>query len=749
MHFSAVLSFRIGCCISAAVFQKGARLQQDYVDEDSVREGELRRSIQFGRFVAYCNIALVVPWSINFIYMGQTQNLLHVALAISPTLLMLGTLFTRYHYWGRLVWLLMLTYNMLSRAYLNGAHSEAELTALWLLAMPFLLFSSLAEKRTQLVMTIVCSAAVFLSLSMDQLGLHHHIPVPENASPDRTNYGVRMTVTAMLLAQMFYFVYLNLQLTDGLLGALRGARQAALAKGEFLANMSHEIRTPMNGMVGMLEVLEAEGLKQTQRPLVATIRNSALSLLRIIDDILDASKIEAGKMDVSYSKMELYPVIEGAAQTLRVMADENDVRIRHYLDPELPHWIVGDSGRMRQILLNLLSNAVKYSSSKLTGRRGQIWYLATRNVAGDLQIVIRDNGIGMTQKLQQALFAPFVQAEGPAKRKVGGTGLGLVISRNLIELMGGTITVTSKEGEGSEFTVTLPLEEADGPATLPDISGRQVICISDANSKADVFLHEFFVKTNVELALARSEEEAKAARRDLPEAIFILVNINPDVTTDQRVELMKAFPDAGFLVFSLLRSERFGLVSRHLYRMQARPILISEITKGIDALTRPLEEITPEEHSTAERDDQVEPINLDGRILVVEDNKINRAVLSKQLEILGVPFDMVEDGKQGLEMWRQHDYDLILTDCYMPIMDGFEMTIAIRTEETQTQSPRIPILAITADAMEGKAEECRAAGMDDTLTKPIDMKELRRKMLRALHSEDETPQTSFISRNAS
>jgi len=749
MHFAAVLSFRIGCCISAAVCQKGARLQQDYVDEDSVREGELRRSIQFGRFVAYCNIALVVPWSINFIYMGQTQNLVHVGLAILPTLLMLGTLFTRYHYWGRLVWLLMLTYNMLSRAYLNGAHSEAELTALWLLAMPFLLFSSLAEKRTQLVMTIVCSAAVFLSLSMDQLGLHHHIPVPENASPDRTNYGVRMTVTAMLLAQMFYFVYLNRQLTDGLLGALRGARQAALAKGEFLANMSHEIRTPMNGMIGMIEVLEAEGLKDTQRPLVGTIRNSALSLLRIIDDILDASKIEAGKMDVSYSKMELYPVIEGAAQTLRVMADENDVRIRHYLDPELPHWIVGDSGRLRQILLNLLSNSVKYSSSKLTGRRGQIWYLVTRNDAGDLQFVIRDNGIGMTKDLQDALFAPFVQAEGPAKRKVGGTGLGLVISRNLVELMGGKITVTSTEGKGSEFTVTIPLKEADGPATLPDISGRQVICISDANSKADAYLQEFFVKMKVDLVLARSVEEAIEAKHRLKEAIFILVNINPDVNTDHRVTLLKSFPDAGFLVFSPLRSERFGMVSSRLFRVQARPILISEITNGIDALTRPIAEPVPQEEIKEIRNDQVQPVDLQGKILAVEDNAINRDVLAKQLEILGVPFDMAKDGQQGLEMWRKGQYELILTDCYMPVMDGFEMTAAIRTDETQTQSARIPILAITADAMQGKAEECRAAGMDDTLTKPIEMKELRRKMLRALRREEEEAQTSFINRNAS
>ena len=729
--------------------EKGSPLAQSYIDEDSVREGELQRSLQFGRFVAYCNIMLVAPWSANFIFQGQWLNLYYTFIAILPTLFMLGALFTRYHYWGRLIWLSFLTFNMVRRSYFSGPESDAELTGLWLLAMPFLLFASMTEKRTQMVMICICSSAVVAALSFDLFGVNADLVLPDNATPMRNNFGVRMTVIAMLLAQMFYFVYLNRRLTDGLLDALRGARQAAQAKGEFLANMSHEIRTPMNGMVGMLEVLEAEGLKQTQRPLVGTIRNSALSLLRIIDDILDASKIEAGKMDVSYSKMELYPVIEGAAQTLRVMADENDVRIRHYLDPDLPHWIVGDSGRLRQILLNLLSNSVKYSSSKLTGRRGQIWYLVTRNDAGDLQFVIRDNGIGMTKDLQDALFAPFVQAEGPAKRKVGGTGLGLVISRNLVELMGGKITVTSTEGAGSEFTVTLPLKEADGPATLPDISGRQVICISDANSKADAYLQEFFDKMKVDLVLARSVEEAIEAKHRLKEAIFILVNINPDVNTDHRVTLLKSFPDAGFLVFSPLRSERFGMVSSRLFRVQARPILISEITRGIDALTRPIAEPAPQEEIKEIRNDQVQPIDLQGKILAVEDNVINRDVLAKQLEILGVPFDMAEDGQQGLEMWRKGQYELILTDCYMPVMDGFEMTAAIRTDETQTQSARIPILAITADAMQGKAEECRAAGMDDTLTKPIEMKELRRKMLRALHREDEEAQTSFINRNAS
>ena len=441
------------------------------VDEKSIQEAELKRSINFGRFIAICNIALVVPWGIYFFIQNDTISLSHVTLTITPTVFFLGVMFTRFHYLGRLLWLLTLIFIALHRSYYLGVYVDSELLSLVLLGFPFLLFSSVKERKTQITMSVAVVLCAVMSLSFDLLGWHPDRPILPNVVPERSDFGIRMTVLVMLMAQLFYFVYQNRRLTEGLPRALQQVNLATKAKRQFLANMSHEIRTPMNGMIGMLELLEVEGLEENQRPLVGTIRNSALSLLRIIDDILDASKIEAGKMDIARSRMELIPVVEGASQTLRVMADDNKVRIRHYLDPKLPHWIVGDSGRLRQILLNLLSNAVKYSAAELTGREGVIWFLVSLDDEGGLTFTVRDNGIGMSAETQAAIFNPFVQGGKPEKMHVTGTGLGLVITQNLVNLMGGTLTVNTVEGEGSEFIVTLPLIGAEGPPSVPDIEG--------------------------------------------------------------------------------------------------------------------------------------------------------------------------------------------------------------------------------------------------------------------------------------
>jgi len=703
-------------------------------DEARIQQAELTRSVNFGRFVAGLNVMLALPWVIYFLVQGAWISLQQLLVVLLPTLLLFGLLFTQYHYLARLTWLTTLIIVALDRSYARGIYVDSELTVLVLLALPLLLFSSFKERRTQIVMSVVVVATAVAALSMDLAGWHPDRPPLPNIVPAESDFGIRMTLVAVLMAQMVYFVYLNRRLSDDLLRAVRGAHQAAKAKGEFLANMSHEIRTPMNGMIGMIEVLEAEGLKDTQRPLVGTIRNSALSLLRIIDDILDASKIEAGKMDVTYSRMELIPVVEGAAQTLRVMADENKVRIRHHLDPDIPHWIVGDSGRIRQILLNLLSNSVKYSAQKLTGREGVIWFLVDMDEEGRLRFAVRDNGIGMSDDLQAALFQPFVQGEGPAKREVNGTGLGLVITRNLVSMMGGEITVRSVEGAGSEFRVTLPVTRLDGPSSMPDISGRQVICLADPQAKADPYLKKMLAGMKVEVIYARTVEEAIEAGTERAAPFFLMPTINT-VATDAAIETLRAAcPGARFLRFGAERAERYGRVSEDTYRLQVRPIMVSAFVNGIDEMTRP-REAGPQSlinEAPAVRAPAVpEALGLDKRILAVEDNEINQAVLSKQLELLGVSFDIASNGREGMVQWQGGDYDLILTDCYMPVMDGFEMTSEIRAQEHQRELKRTPIVAITADAMEGKREDCLAAGMDETLTKPLEMNALRN-TLRAL-----------------
>jgi len=697
-------------------------------DEARIQEAELSRSVNFGRFVAGLNVVLALPWMLYFLYQGAWVSLQQLAVVLLPTLFLFGLLFTRYHYLGRLTWLSMLLIVTLDRSYARGIYVDSELTVLVLLALPLLLFSSFKERRTQVVMSVVVVGAAVSALSMDLAGWHPDRPPLPNIVPVESDFGIRMTLVAVLMAQMVYFVYLNRRLSDDLLKAVRGAHQAAKAKGEFLANMSHEIRTPMNGMIGMIEVLEAEGLKDTQRPLVGTIRNSALSLLRIIDDILDASKIEAGKMDVTYSRMELIPVVEGAAQTLRVMADENKVRIRHHLDPDIPHWIVGDSGRLRQILLNLLSNSVKYSAQKLTGREGVIWFLVDMDEEGRLRFAVRDNGIGMSDELQTALFQPFVQGEGPAKREVNGTGLGLVITRNLVSMMGGEITVRSVEGSGSEFRVTLPVTRLEGPSSMPDVTGRQVICLADPQAKADPYLKKMLAGMKVEATFTRTVAEAIAAGQGRDAPFFLMPTINTVATDAAIAELRAACPGARFLRFGAERAERYGRVSEDTYRLQVRPIMVSAFIKGIEEMSRPVGDGT---HIDAPKPEPVqappkpEALGLDKRILAVEDNEINQAVLSKQLELLGVSFDIASNGQEGMAQWQGGGYDLILTDCYMPIMDGFEMTSEIRAQELQQDLKRTPIVAITADAMEGKREDCMAAGMDETLTKPLEMNALR------------------------
>ena len=703
-------------------------------DEARIQQAELTRSVNFGRFVAGLNVMLALPWVIYFLVQGAWISLQQLMVVLLPTLLLFGLLFTQYHYLARLTWLSTLIIVALDRSYARGIYVDSELTVLVLLALPLLLFSSFKERRTQIVMSVVVVATAVAALSMDLAGWHPDRPPLPNIVPAESDFGIRMTLVAVLMAQMVYFVYLNRRLSDDLLRAVRGAHQAAKAKGEFLANMSHEIRTPMNGMIGMIEVLEAEGLKDTQRPLVGTIRNSALSLLRIIDDILDASKIEAGKMDVTYSRMELIPVVEGAAQTLRVMADENKVRIRHHLDPDIPHWIVGDSGRIRQILLNLLSNSVKYSAQKLTGREGVIWFLVDMDEEGRLRFAVRDNGIGMSDDLQAALFQPFVQGEGPAKREVNGTGLGLVITRNLVSMMGGEITVRSVEGAGSEFRVTLPVTRLDGPSSMPDISGRQVICLADPQAKADPYLKKMLAGMKVEVTYARTVEEAIEAGTERAAPFFLMPTINT-VATDAAIDTLRtACPGARFLRFGAERAERYGRVSEDTYRLQVRPIMVSAFVNGIDEMTRP-REASPQslinEAPSVRAPAVSEALGLDKRILAVEDNEINQAVLSKQLELLGVSFDIASNGREGMVQWQGGDYDLILTDCYMPVMDGFEMTSEIRAQEHQRELKRTPIVAITADAMEGKREDCLAAGMDETLTKPLEMNALRN-TLRAL-----------------
>jgi len=385
--------------------------------------------------------------------------------------------------------------------------------------------------------------------------------------------------------------------------ATAAANAANLAKSEFLANMSHEIRTPMNGVIGMVDILQLTALLPAQQRMVATIANSSQTLLHILNDILDYSKIEAGKLEVEHIATSLKEVAESVQHLMQAVASAKGLTVSLSITPDLPNTIYCDPTRLRQVLLNLLGNAIKFTPGD-AAHAGRASLLLEQGTLADGQpavlLRVRDNGIGMDPEAIAKLFTPFCQADGSTARQFGGTGLGLSISHRLVTLMGGQITVQSRPGEGSEFTVVLPLHEV--PTTATGIE-------------------------------------------------------NPD----QRLQLRASAPSAD--------------------EAAARGQLI----------------------------------------LVAEDNETNRDVLSEQLRLLGYCADMAEDGREALKKWRSGRYAMLLTDCHMPHMDGFALTKAIREAEAPGQ--RLPIIAITADAMQGDAQRCLQAGMDDYLRKPLRLQE--------------------------
>jgi len=521
------------------------------------------------------------------------------------------------------------------------------------------------------------------------------------------------------------------------------ANAANRSKSEFLANMSHEIRTPMNGVIGMVDILQQTELKPKQVRMLDTIHNSSLALLSILNDILDFSKIEAGKLEVESIPTHLRDAVEGVTQLMLNVAGDKQAQISLFIDPTLPTWVYSDPTRLRQILFNLLGNALKFIPQGVGRAMLHVQPTVRPDGVACVQFSIIDNGIGMSEAVVSKLFQPFSQADASTARKFGGTGLGLSITQRLVEMMHGRITVTSTPGTGSEFVVELPLQAAPAPAgraliDAPDLSGVRVLAVTPLAACSTLFQ----IYLGAAGAQVRVVPDLATARTQLAQMggdTVLLLDLQDGDDPDALQPDDQAWPAELPVVRLVNRSSAAGAVNHQAHQNQvlARPLLHHDLIHGV-AVASGRVSATDQAHALEQRRSpklhapSVAEAAHSGRlILVAEDNEINRDVIQEQLRLLGYACEVAEDGALALHMWHAgryaqtglpDRYALLLTDCHMPNKDGFELTEAIRTGEPL--GARLPIIAITANAMQGEAQRCRERGMDDYLSKPLRLAEL-------------------------
>lgn len=532
------------------------------------------------------------------------------------------------------------------------------------------------------------------------------------------------------------------------------AEAANRGKSSFMATMNHELRTPLNGIIGMIELLRQGQISGEQKPLLQSISESGESLLTIINDILDFSKIESGKLNLEAIPMSLLDNVEGAIQALAASATKKGLRLISYVDPELPQFVIGDPARIRQIIINLVSNAIKFTEEGMVVVQLETLCRGTDDTL-TIRLSVRDQGIGISEEDQSKLFEAFIQAEDSTSRRYGGTGLGLLICKMLTELMGGKIGVNSKMGEGAEFYIELPFTISDQLHEVREttnLSGLRILLVNNNSIEQKIFSSYLeYWQISVDLADDVSGTLDRCRRGNNKGTPYDVVIFGPQWSREELISISDACRAAQ------LNTRFIFLLDKTSHRIRAkenkkgifldvnslrRAELISSIAiaAGLESPEVQYEDVVEGMKSTRKALTVEEARKQGTLILVAEDNATNRDIIGRQFTLLGYTCEMAEDGKIALDAWRRNGYAMLFTDCNMPNMDGIELTRVIRQDE-ENSGHHAKIVAITANVLEGEAERCLAYGMDDFLSKPMKLAELKRileKWMPQAHTERPT-----------
>jgi len=500
------------------------------------------------------------------------------------------------------------------------------------------------------------------------------------------------------------------------------AREQALAaekaKDLFLANMSHELRTPLNGIIGFAQLLASTELQGDQKEFLEIIENSSNGLLKIVNNILDLSKIRSNKIEFESIEFSIIETLEDTVEPYETLAGEKNVRYTTFIDPTLPR-LLGDPTKLRQVLTNLIGNALKF-----TPKGGEVDIVVEKRSEEEgkvrIDFTVQDTGIGISKEQQEHIFEAFAQADDSTTRKYGGTGLGLAITKELVEKMGGELQLDSEEGKGSKFyfTLTLPIagEDTEHQASFPD---RKVVYFHPAGERhtlREKFLRRYLDAMDIEFEESKSFDAALSKGADLVMMDYSFAEVrNKIAKLDDRIHPILLFGN-------LSRKNEHSVLRKKVRRIVYHPILYSKLIKALrEIFSEKIEDLVNKQGEGA-----IPTVSLKGmKILVAEDNPINRKLIVNLLERFGIDVDVVENGQEALRERRSNDYDLIFMDIQMPVLGGIEATREILKYEEEKGIRHIPIVALTANALQGDREKYLAAGMDEYISKPIDPEKLR------------------------